>query len=184
MITIIQEHTNLANAIAVLGLCAWAFLTDHLIYIIGLMFVGAFAYYVSGVFGFIMSLALSVWTVQVSNWTEYGATLAMLEFVGYALSLRLGLQHRREQELLQQAQLGHHGHRDHVMPWQVSNDIRTSLAAVRFLLFPVHEGEHHQAVEEAVKELSRLENLFQTIESQNDDADSDREAIGSNRHIH
>ncbi|MCL6445925.1 MAG: hypothetical protein K6T83_21190, partial [Alicyclobacillus sp.] len=50
------------------------------------------------------------------------------------------------------------------VPWAVVNDIRTSLAAIRFLLFPLHTDEKDPALQKATMELSRLERIFSQME--------------------
>ncbi|EJY54431.1 metallophosphoesterase [Alicyclobacillus hesperidum URH17-3-68] len=109
-------------------------------------------------------MVLTILSVKTGH--EFNATLttALFEFVGYLLVARLGFKHRQEQNVLQKRGQTAMTHRDQVMPWHVSNDIRTSLAAVRFLLFPIRDEQNHYSVDEAMNELSRLEKLFEEME--------------------
>jgi len=55
-----------------------------------------------------------------------------------------------------------------VMPWDVTNDIRTSLAAIRYLLFPYDQtaitGDTIASITKATDEIQRIENLFHEYE--------------------
>lgn len=87
---------------------------------------------------------------------------ALIAFVEFCAMAWLGFQHQRQTTTTHQQQ--DNSHSDQVVPWAVANDIRTSLAAIRFLLFPLHGDAKDSAVEQATMELSRLEHIFSQIE--------------------
>ncbi|WDL97278.1 hypothetical protein [Alicyclobacillus sp. ALC3] len=168
VIRVMDLHTNLMTAVIVLGLCSWGLVTGHLWFVILLISTGAAGYY----FGATSALALSVFgvlglTVR-AGYHGFNLTLttALFEWVGLLLVARLGVQHRQERAALAHQSDVPASHRDHVLPWHVSNNVRTSLAAVRFLLFPVQDDRNRQALETAVAELARLEQLFEAIEKE------------------
>lgn len=56
-----------------------------------------------------------------------------------------------------------------VLPWKVINDVRTSLSAIRFLLFHIQNKElSNEEIQDATTELYRLEKLFQDLEQLED----------------
>lgn len=166
VIRTIDQHTNLMTAVIVLGLCSWAILTHHLWFVVLVVLVGAAAYYLGVTVALLLSVVADLTRTLLS--TAHGfdliVTTALFEGAGYLLVARLGVLHRRQRTALQNQRVVPPSHRDHVLPWQVTNHIRTSLAAVRFLLFPVEDERNHQALEQAVEELARLETIFQSIE--------------------
>ena len=160
----IDSHTNLATAVVVLSLCVWGIVTHHLSFAIAIIGVGAIAFTLGATLSLFVSVVLTILSVKTGHGFNATLTTALFEFVGYLLVARLGFKHRQEQNVLQQRGQNAMTHRDQVMPWHVSNDIRTSLAAVRFLLFPIRDEQNHHSVDEAMNELSRLEKLFEEME--------------------
>ncbi|MCL6443967.1 MAG: hypothetical protein K6T83_11010 [Alicyclobacillus sp.] len=172
VVSAIDGHTNLIAAIVVLGLCVWGIVTQHIWFVIGIVGVGAAAYSLGATLSLVAAVVLTILSIHPGRGFNLTVTTTLFEFVGYVLVARLGFKHRQEQAaLLQQRQADAPLHKDHVMPWHVSNDIRTSLAAVRFLLFPVHDEQNHHAVDQAVQELARLERLFQEMEDKKQTTD-------------
>lgn len=167
VIQVMDHHTNLMTAIIVVGLCGWGLVTSHLWFVVLLILIGAAGYYLGPTIAIIAS-ALSALTLNLT--TDHGfdltITTAMFEWVGYLLVARLGVRHRRERAALLEQRACPASHRDQTMPWHVSNNVRTSLAAVRFLLFPVEDEQNHQALEKAVEELARLESIFETMDEE------------------
>ncbi len=162
----IEQHTNLMTAIVVLGLCGWGIVTLHIWFVIGVIAVGAAAYLLGATVALIGALVLTAVGTHMGPSFNLDVTTTLFELVGYALVARLGYGHRVTHATLQRKRMELASHRDQMMPWHVSNEIRTSLAAVRFLLFPVTDEQNGRAVEEAVKELARLENIFQQLEDE------------------
>jgi hypothetical protein len=175
VVSVIERHTNLLSAIAVLCLCAWGIVTQHTWFVLGILGVGAVAYTLGATLALMAGLALTLLGIRTEHGFNLTLTTTLFEFVGYMLVARLGFKHRQQQAALRRQRQTGPSHRDRVIPWHVSNDIRTSLAAVRFLLFPVNDGQHGHAVEEAVKELARLERLFQEME-EDQQPDTDKQA--------
>ncbi|WDL95381.1 hypothetical protein [Alicyclobacillus sp. ALC3] len=162
----IEQHANLMTAIVVLGLCGWGIVTLHIWFVIGVIAVGAAAYLLGATVALIGALVLTAVGTHMGPSFNLDVTTTLFELVGYALVARLGYGHRVTHATLQRKQMEFASHHDQMMPWHVSNEIRTSLAAVRFLLFPVTDEHNGRAVEEAVKELARLENIFQQLEDE------------------
>lgn len=166
VIRIIEQHTNLMTALVVLGLCGWGIVTLHVWFVIGVIAVGAAAYLLGPTIALFGALVLTGLGIHFGPSFNLDVTTTMFELVGYALVARLGYGHRKARADLRNRRLELVSHGDQIVPWHVSNEIRTSLAAVRFLLFPVQNEQHDNAVEEAVKELARLERLFQEMEEE------------------
>lgn len=164
---ILEHHANLMAAILVASLCGWGMVTLHVWFVVGVIAVGAAAYLLGATVALLGALLLTVLGTHLGPNFNLDITTALFELVGYALVARLGYGHRKTQRDLQRKQRELlSSHPDQVIPWHVSNEVRTSLAAVRFLLFPVSVEHNGPAVEEAVKELSRLEGLFEQLEAE------------------
>lgn len=106
-----------------------------------------------------------IWSgIDIYTWTEHSIVISqiLIEFISNALIAWLGYGHKK-QSLLQREKAANNSHVDPVVPWAVANEIRTSLAAVRYLLFPL-EHDSNQAVHTATTELSRVEELFNELE--------------------
>lgn len=166
VLRLMEQHTNLMTAIVVLGLCCWGLVTLHIWFVVGVIAVGAAGYLLGATVALIGALILTALGTHMGPSFNLDVTTILFELVGYALVARLGYGHRVAHATLQRKQLELASHHDQVMPWHVSNEIRTSLAAVRFLLFPVTDEQNGRAVEEAVKELARLESLFEKLEEE------------------
>jgi hypothetical protein len=163
----IRVHANLLRTVLMLGLCVWGIWQNHVSVAVGIIVTGAISYFV----GFILSLTAGFSWVVVSAMTEptIGSIAAalMINFVGFSCVAWLGYQHKETKEQKQTRETpGSQSktHSDQVVPWDVTNDVRTSLAAIRFLLFPIHEEKRTNELEVASRELSRLEQVFKEIE--------------------
>ena len=53
------------------------------------------------------------------------------------------------------------------MSWAVANEIRNSLAAIRFVLFPIQENAPDTNIERVTEEIVKIERFFEQIESEN-----------------
>ncbi len=166
VIRVMDLHTNLMTAVIVLGLCSWGLVTGHFWFVILLICTGAAGYYFGATIALAMSVICVLGLTVHAGYHGFNLTLttALFEWVGLLLVARLGVQHRQERAALARQSDVPPSHRDHVLPWHVTNNVRTSLAAVRFLLFPVQDDRNRQALETAVAELARLEQLFEMIE--------------------
>ena len=164
----IRVHANLLRTILMLGLCIWGVWEHHFSIVTGIIVTGAISYYI----GFLVSLIVCIsWSAAIA-FTE--ATISgsiatlMISLVGLSCVAWLGFQHKETAELEQSKESTKrhpsHPHTDQVLPWAVANDVRTSLAAIRFLLFPIHEEKRLDELEIASRELSRLEQVFKEIE--------------------
>lgn len=166
----IAEHIDLLLAVTAWGVALWSVFTGEAIYVLALAAVGAVSFFV----GFIPSLGVSalielifvIDRIRGNHWL--GTAVLMVEAFGYGCVAWLGFRHR-EQQRLQKEMVMSTVHNDSVMPWVVANEIRTSLAAIRFLLFPLHEVESKgdstdESLRQATRELQRLEKIFTDME--------------------
>ncbi len=168
VIVYIRIHANLLRSILMLGLCIWGIWQHHVSIVEGIVITGAISYYAS----FLISLLIGVFWSIMSVTTEptIGAAVSalMIYVVGFSCVSWLGYQHRETALWKHSREAIHeqtaHIHHDQVVPWAVANDIRTSLAAIRFLLFPIHEERNATELEIASRELQRLEQVFKEIE--------------------
>jgi hypothetical protein len=142
----------------------WAFALNQSWFVVSILVIGAFSYF----FGVTLSLTAGIlWSGILFLLSPYPlkitVTVGMVHFLGYVLVSLLG--HRHKAEALQQSeQTILRSHENQMVPWAVANEVRTSLAAIRFLLFPLHDDTNYQELERATSELSRLERLFTEIE--------------------
>lgn len=174
VVSALDNHANLTTTLVVIGLCAWGIITKHLWFDAGVACIGAISYYLGATISFIVALVLVSLNIHGGPQFSQSVTASLCELVGYILVARLGFEHRQEQTSLKRRQNEHESHSDQVIPWHVSNDMRTSLAAIRFLLFPVKDESNGPALDEAVRELARLESLFQSLESKNKELQTER----------
>ncbi len=157
-------HMNLLTAIATLWICAWAASNGKVEIVTGVFVVGALGYFLGLIVGASCGLVFFAMSLLSSPLTRNNLTAAMLGFVGYCVAAWLGYQHSEKKRMkAARAQLTHP---DQILPWDMVNEVRTSLAAIRYLLFPMHESQD-QKLNLATQELSRLESLFNECEWEN-----------------
>ena len=157
----IWSHMNLLTAIATLWICAWAVTNGRFEIVAGIFVVGALGYFLGLIVGAgfgAICFAANLFSVPL---TGNHLTAAMFGFVGYAVAAWLGYQHSEEKRM--KTARRRQTHPDQVLPWDMVNEVRTSLAAVRYLLFPIQDSQNDK-LDLATRELSRLENLFHDYE--------------------
>lgn len=157
-------HMNLLTAIATLWICTWAATNGKVEIVIGIFAVGAVGYFLGLIVGVSLGLLFFVADVLSSAFTGNNLTVAMLGFVGYCVAAWLGYQHSVKKQIKVARAI--ESHPDQVLPWDMVNEVRTSLAAIRYLLFPMREIRD-QKLDLATQELSRLESLFNEYECVN-----------------
>ena len=150
-------------------------------YVAAICLVGAVSFFA----GFIESLGaaalLAGWAAfrMVASRHGMGLSGVMMQVFGYGCVAWLGYRHR-EQQRIQRERSERQAHADSVIPWVVTNEVRNSLAAIRFLLFPLHDGpepaDERQPLRQVTDELQRLENLFSDIERSNQEPAQGRRA--------
>ncbi len=164
----LQRHMDLVLAVGVLGLVIWAGATDRPTYVLEIAVVGAVSFYA----GFVESLGLGAlllgWGVVQRTMGSPGLDISsgMMQVFGYGCVAWLGFRHREQQRREKERSSTRLSHADSVIPWAVANEVRTSLAAVRFLLFPLDEQETPRSIRQVTDELKRLEEIFSEIERQ------------------
>ncbi|MBX6352390.1 MAG: hypothetical protein IRZ10_03575 [Thermoflavifilum sp.] len=164
-----RRRPMLAPAATLLTLVVWGGMEHDPLFVLTLAVVGALAYTTGLVVGFVAS-ALGTVLLVALRWGHTGVQVevamanGLVMGLGLLLSAWMGYHHRRVREMARkwseaQTTAALH-HRPHVLPWAVANEIRTSLAAIRYLLFPVHGQADPEALQRATRELARLEALF------------------------
>lgn len=164
----IERHSDLFIALATSILLVWALVAGQLLYVAAILVVGAVSFFV----GFIESVTVALLVIggialrQLPLAQGLDVSSLMMEAFGFGCVSWLGYRHREEQRL-QKERAKTPPHAASVIPWVVTNEVRTSLAAVRFLLFPFQEskptGELTMTtlpIAKAADELQRIENLF------------------------
>ncbi|CAM3854184.1 hypothetical protein ALPO108162_09515 [Alicyclobacillus pomorum] len=154
----VRNRATLIAALITLGICVWGWTSGRHEFVFAMTAMGAVGYFA----GLTVALVagMSFIGVELFNSSTHIASAILLEWGGYVCIGWLGYRHKK----VQRAQLGAETHPAWVLPWAVVNEVRTSLAAVRFLLFPTHEDHENQALQQATNELSRLEQLFNELE--------------------
>lgn len=162
----LQRHMDLVLAIGALGLVFWGAATNHPGYMVEIAVVGAVSFFA----GFVESLGLAA-LLMVWGWIRYAMgypgldiSSEMMQLFGYGCVAWLGFRHREQQRRQKERENPRLPHADSVIPWAVANEVRTSLAAVRFLLFPLDEQESPRSIRQVTDELKRLEEIFSEIE--------------------
>lgn len=166
----IRRHQSILLAVGCAGLTAWGAASNHPAFTFGLVAVGAIGYFI-GIFtalvASLLSIALDVTFLpngemgNLRNPGNLSVTLMALEIVGYIAIAWLGQSHRRAKKWQLQNRKP-----NQEVPWAVVNEVRTSLSAIRFLLFPIDDQRHHQqSLKRATEELSRLEQMFKDLEN-------------------
>ncbi|WP_067622541.1 hypothetical protein [Alicyclobacillus acidiphilus] len=167
MMMFVRLHGNFMLAIGVVGLAVWGAISNHPSYIFGLAFAGASAYVSGLVCGLCISMLYLCGNVVLdpghlfagqSLVTDIGTIL--LQVIGYLAVVFLGYKHKTLREFQKAASKA-----NQVLPWAVVNEVRTSLSAIRFLLFPLQDDtQSREEIQKATSELSRLEQLFHDLE--------------------
>ncbi|MCF8567213.1 hypothetical protein LLE49_21055 [Alicyclobacillus tolerans] len=161
IVDFLLSHANLLLALVVLGLGIWGIFLQHIVFIVALMVIGALSYFFGISVALLTGLFLSVVRL-IHPYLPTSVTVVIVELVGYGTIAWLGYRHKEQKR---QQKESASSHADHVMPWTVANEMRTSLAAVRYLLFPLHDEATSQNLETVTKELSRIEDMFNKIEA-------------------
>lgn len=164
IVAFLVTHSNLITAIVTLGLAVWGIMVGHVSFFVGLIIIGAVSYFLGITLGLSVGVVLSFLRLFNPDPRTPWFTTLLVELLGYICIAWLGYRHK-EQQQRQKVQDFSTSHRDQVLSWAVANEIRTSLAAVRFLLFPLHDEYTSRQLETVTKELSRLEELFSQIEA-------------------
>jgi len=163
LVTWTTEHSNLLMAIVNLALAAWALDSGLLAYVVGMALVGAVAYF-AGLFVAVSLLIITIGVdVALAGFAHILLSALIVEIIGYLNIAWLGFRHKRLK--MEQRRTMDGKHPDQIMSWTAVNEVRTSLAAIRYLLFPMHSEHTSQELQKASRELSRLEQLFQDIET-------------------
>ena len=161
LVGFISSHANLFLACTALGLAAWEVSRHSFWPVAAMTLIGALGYY----FGLTISLFAAspflVWGA-VSLLTASGSSFAelILQALGYSSIGWLGFRHKT----IAHRQRASASHDPQILPWNTVNEVRTSLAAIRFLLFPLQNPSSNQELTDVTKELARLEGLFNEME--------------------
>jgi hypothetical protein len=181
-----RSHAYLCIAILSLAIFIWGCVTRHTGFAIGSILLGGLSYFFGLSVAVLFGIVFTFMGVVHSGVSSQAATAAV-ELLGYICVAWLGYGHRvqnvEQKQLEKERSARENGegdtHRDQIVPWSVVNEVRTSLAAVRFLLFPLHDKETGTQLEKATNELSRLEKIFSEIERDN----QPREGVSSHDNV-
>ncbi len=170
-VNFLQRHMDLVLAVGALGLVVWAAATNHPTYMVEIAVVGAVSFFAGFVESLGLALVLIAWGLIQSALDHAGFNISsgMMQIFGYGCVAWLGFRHREQQRRQKQRVNSSLPHADSVIPWAVANEVRTSLAALRFLLFPLDEQETPRSIRQVTDELKRLEDIFSEIERQEAD---------------
>ncbi len=164
LLKFVQGHANLFLACIALGLSVWEMFRHEYLLACGMVLTGAVGFFYGLLFGLCAAmpfLAHSVY-LQIAS-SHFSVASIGLQVLGFACIAWLGYRHKSVID--QQSGPIQVRHDPQVLPWNTVNDVRTSLAAIRFLLFPLQCHAPKQELLEVTNELSRLEDLFQEMEA-------------------
>jgi len=157
-----QKHSHLLMALVNLALAVWALSTGRGQYVFGIALIGAVGYF-SGLIVALSSIVITMGIdVSLVGVVHISLSSLFVELVGYLNIAWLGFLHKRLKE--EQRHEIDEKHPDSIMSWTAVNEIRTSLAAIRYLLFPIQSEHVNRELQKATIELLRLEQLFQDLE--------------------
>lgn len=160
-VNLIQTHTNLIAAGIALGLCMWGLTAHHMSIVLGMVAIGAVSFFFGIALAMVAACGLFIFDLCHLGLSGFPVSVELVKLVGYICISWLGYRHKEQQTIQKQVS---DAHPDQVVPWAVVNEVRTSLAAVRFLLFPLHDQHKGQDLQKVTSELSRLENIFTQLE--------------------
>ncbi|MBX5436429.1 MAG: hypothetical protein IRZ33_04340 [Alicyclobacillaceae bacterium] len=162
----IRVHSTLITAVAVFLILLWGLFAGYVWFVLMMIVLGAVSYFLGLTLALVCAGAFTVVDGYEKLAIGYPVSALLLESAGFAFIAWLGFRHReeKEQEAERMAAQRKGEKAPQVLPWAAVNEIRTSLAAVRFLLFPLNEED--QNLKKAADEISRLETLFQEMEKQ------------------
>jgi hypothetical protein len=164
LVRFVRNRAHLFAAAVALVLCVWGLSAGHAGFAAGMIILGAVGYFLGLTIAIGLGVVLTAVDVYVAMHTGVVPSTLLLEMIGYSCIAWLGYSHREQKE--RQKRLAMEVHEPQVLPWSVVNEVRTSLAAIRFLLFPLHGDGSNQEVRRATDELSRLERLFTEMEKE------------------
>jgi hypothetical protein len=156
----LKIHSLLITAILAFGIMIWV---HHLWFIFTALLIGAISYFFGLSVALTASLIFAAINLAYSFQPSYILTMEPAKLACYVCVAWLGF-HHRQQKRIQNGQFKTTTHPVQVVPWSVANEIRTSLASVRYLLFPIQENHKLNEVNILTEELSRLEKIFEQIE--------------------
>ncbi len=159
----LKRHSHLVTALLALGILLWI---HHLWYIVSVIVIGGISYFFGLSVAFVVSLASVAINLLYTHEPNYILTMEPAKLASYVCVAWLGFHHRQQKRFQkhQSQQATFQQHPDQVVPWSVANEIRTSLASVRYLLFPIQESHKLREVDVLTDELARLEKMFEQIE--------------------
>ncbi|MCF8564337.1 hypothetical protein LLE49_06210 [Alicyclobacillus tolerans] len=163
-IQMIQAHSNLVAIFTALGIGIWIHQTW---FALTLAMIGAMSYFGGLSLAGIASLLIVGADFAFTGKYDDALTLVPIKLFADAAIAWLGYHHKQQKEIQKrrQQQTQNRFHSDKVLPWTAANEIRNSLAAIRFLLFPLQGGEQNQEpLQKATDELSRIEKMFEYME--------------------
>ncbi|MCF8567664.1 hypothetical protein LLE49_23370 [Alicyclobacillus tolerans] len=156
-----RTHVDLVMFLIVLGVGSWGLASQHMWFVLGMLVVGALSYFLGLTIAMLAGLVLTVLDLYNSYHGGLHTTIVVMEVIGYVTISWLGYRHRKQEEYQKQLAVLH-AHPDQVMSWTVVNEVRNSIAAVRYLLFPMSDSENIQQVSQ---ELARIEQMFIQVEN-------------------
>ncbi|SHL11514.1 hypothetical protein [Alicyclobacillus tolerans] len=134
-----------------------------------LAIIGALSYFLSFLPGLLLGLITCIiWMEQHSALYPFDVLSAfgIVQGIGTINICWLGYRHALEKrQYMQPHQPKSHQitKNERIVSWQILNDLRSSLAAVRFLLFPGGTNITQRNLDDAMEELARLEQLVGKI---------------------
>lgn len=164
----LKRHSHLVTAFLALGIILWI---HHLWFSLTVVLIGAVSYFFGLSVAFLVSLVFAVLNLAYSFQPSYILTMEPAKLACYVCVAWLGF-HHKQQKRIQNGQMHKPNHPVQVVPWSVANEIRTSLASVRYLLFPIQENHKLHEVNVLTEELSRLEKIFEQIEKESIEKES------------
>lgn len=168
-IRFLREWSTLIAATLGVFLFAWGIVSTDYKLVIEVLLTGAVSYSIGFVPALIGDLIMLLIRISGMYFTPYAA-IEILQFLGCAYIAWLGFQHQQLARANRQ-QLQHMNkqeHPSHVITWNMVNEVRNSLLAMRLLLFQQAQKQTSPSTtEDEIKmveeELLRLELIFGSL---------------------
>lgn len=160
-LTYIQSCEYLIYMFLILSLCTWNISLHHDSILIGMAIILIAENYIGQTYTLAAGIVFSFVVLPLEPISRTSITLLLINLIGFCCAAWIGFSIKKSENF------SAYTDSYQIIPWTVFNDTRTSLAAMRYLLFSINQKQKITELERAYNELSRLEKMFKGIEENN-----------------